>query len=80
MLVSHSGQVLWYGDVSTNGWPSTAELVQPHPRRYDPGAGGGQPAAVEAMLAGSPRHWRRCTGRPASCWAARVCLRLGFGP
>jgi len=54
-LVSPSGQILWYFDISTSGWLSTNKLVArvraalAHPRALS------SPSAVQAALAGSPR-------------------------
>ena len=53
-LVSPSGQILWYYDISTSGWLSTSKLVArvraalAHPRVMS------TPSAVQAALAGSP--------------------------
>ncbi len=54
-LVSPSGQILWYYDISTSGWLSTNKLVArvraalAHPRVLS------TPSAVQEALAGSPR-------------------------
>ena len=54
VLVSHSGQPLWYDDVSTNGWPSTAALVSRVRGAMTQTPGGAGAAAAQALLAGSP--------------------------
>jgi thiol-disulfide isomerase/thioredoxin len=55
VLVSGSGQVLWYYDVSTSGWPSRATLAR-DVRAALARAPGGAPSAAAARreLAGSP--------------------------
>jgi cytochrome oxidase Cu insertion factor (SCO1/SenC/PrrC family)/thiol-disulfide isomerase/thioredoxin len=54
MLVSGSGQVLWYYDVSTNGWLSTTALVRAVRAALTRPDLSSEPAAVQAALAGSP--------------------------
>ena len=55
VLVSGGGQIIWYDDVATSGWPSEAALERhvrdalARPARAPAGA-----AAVQAELAGSP--------------------------
>jgi cytochrome oxidase Cu insertion factor (SCO1/SenC/PrrC family)/thiol-disulfide isomerase/thioredoxin len=55
VLVSRSGQILWYHDVSTSGWPSRAALVK-DVRAALARAPGTAPSAASAerALAGSP--------------------------
>ena len=53
VLVSHSGQPLWYDDVSTNGWPSAVALVRRIRGAMTQAPGGAGAAAARALLAGS---------------------------
>jgi cytochrome oxidase Cu insertion factor (SCO1/SenC/PrrC family)/thiol-disulfide isomerase/thioredoxin len=54
LLVSGSGRVLWYDDVSTNGWPTVPALItQVRAALSRPSVPMGA-AAVRAALAGSP--------------------------
>jgi cytochrome c biogenesis protein CcmG/thiol:disulfide interchange protein DsbE len=54
LLISRSGNIVWYDDVATGGWLSTSALV--HQVRAALARGGPIPSAAQAarMLAGSP--------------------------
>jgi thiol-disulfide isomerase/thioredoxin len=54
VLVSGSGQVLWYWDISTSGWLSPPALIRHVRAALRRPANPGSPAAVRAELAGSP--------------------------
>jgi thiol-disulfide isomerase/thioredoxin len=54
VLVSGGGRVLWYDDVSTNGWPSVPALAQQVQAALSRPALPAGVAAVHAALAGSP--------------------------
>ncbi len=55
VLVSAGGNVLWYDDVSTSGWLSTAALDRQVRAAIARAGRAPSAAAIRAMLAGSPR-------------------------
>ncbi len=54
VLVSESGQILWYYDISTTGWLSVPSLVRAVRAALAHPHGSSEPSAVQAALAGSP--------------------------
>jgi cytochrome oxidase Cu insertion factor (SCO1/SenC/PrrC family)/thiol-disulfide isomerase/thioredoxin len=54
-LVSAAGRVVWYYDVSTSGWLSTPDLIRQVRAALSRSEAPSSPAAVRALLAGSPR-------------------------
>ncbi len=72
VLVSASGQVLWYYDVSTSGWLGTSALRrQVSAALSAPPVGLPAPRSRGASSPARPRPWPRSTPRPGSSWAGR---------
>jgi cytochrome oxidase Cu insertion factor (SCO1/SenC/PrrC family)/thiol-disulfide isomerase/thioredoxin len=77
MLVSGSGQVLWYYDVSTSGWPSRATLTR-DVRAALARAPGSAPSAAAARraLAGSPASLAALHAQAGTLLGAGLTARL----
>jgi cytochrome oxidase Cu insertion factor (SCO1/SenC/PrrC family)/thiol-disulfide isomerase/thioredoxin len=54
VLVSHTGTPLWYQDISTSGWITSAGLITQVRAALDTKSGSTSPAIVKKELAGSP--------------------------
>ena len=68
VLTNRSGQIVWYQEMYTSGWPSLDALVQQVKAALRPDRGGPRARLRQSSCCGARRcRWRRCTRSPRGC-------------